>query len=268
MQTFINKSPEMCSNSKVVSKMKKITILIPCYNEAKGVAKVIKSIPTSRLRKLGFRTEVIVIDNNSKDRTSSVAHKAGAKVVFEAKQGKGYAILTGFNAVSKDTDYVVMIDGDNTYNANEMLRLIEPMENGFSDVIIGTRLAGRINAGSMSMFNRVGNWGFTFLARRAYCSNVTDVCTGYFAWKKEVVDDLKRYAESDGFSIEMEMIAKMSRLGYSIYSVPITYSGRAGRTHLRPVRDGVKILHAWGRNLFWKPYAYSHFGKAGKLRVR
>ena len=249
--------------------MKKITILIPCYNEAKGVAKVIKNIPTGRLRKLGFKTEVIVIDNNSKDRTSQIARKAGARVIFEAKQGKGYAIITGFNSVPRDTDYVVMIDGDNTYHANEMLRLIEPLENGFSDVIIGTRLAGRMNTGSMKMFNRTGNWLFTFLARTAYCGNVTDVCTGYFAWKMKVVDELRKHIESDGFSIEMEMIAKMSRLGYSIFSVPITYSNRSGKTSLRPVKDGVKILHAWGRNLFWKPYAQGRkytLNKAGQVK--
>lgn len=247
--------------------MKKITILIPCYNEAKGIAKVIENIPTGKLQKLGFKTDVIVIDNNSKDETSSVARGAGAKVIFEGRQGKGHAVITGFNSVPKDTDYVVMIDGDNTYHSDEMLRLIEPLENGFSDVIIGTRLAGRIDAGSMSLFNRIGNWGFTFLVRKFYCSNVTDVCTGYFAWKREVVEELRKHVESDGFSLEMEMIAKMARLGYSIYSVPITYSDRAGKTHLRPVRDGARILHAWGRNLFWKPYANGHrIGKAGKIK--
>jgi dolichol-phosphate mannosyltransferase len=251
--------------------MKKISVLIPCYNEEKGVGKVIKSVPKERLRKLGYNTEIIVIDNNSKDKTSKVALKAGAKVVFEGKQGKGNAVITGFNSIARNTDYVVMIDGDDTYRANEMLRLIEPLENGFSDVIIGTRLAGKIGEGSMTKFNRWGNWMFTFLVRTCYCGNVTDVCTGYFAWKREVVEDLKKHIESNGFSLEMEMIAKMSKLGYSIYSVPITYDDRAGVTNLHPVKDGARILHAWGRNLRWKPYADGRrlqFGKAGTARVR
>lgn len=234
--------------------MKKISILIPCYNEEAGISQVIKSIPKDKLNRLGYQTEVIVIDNNSQDRTSEVAWKAKAnKILFEKKQGKGYALINAFHSLTKDTDYVVMLDGDNTYKAKEMLRLIEPLENGFCDVIIGTRLAGKISQGSMTFFNRLGNWFFTFLVRTVYCGNVTDVCTGYFAWKFEVIKELRKHLESDGFSIEMEMIAKMSRLGYSIFSVPITYEDRAGETNLKPVKDGIRILHAWGRNLFWKP---------------
>jgi len=233
--------------------MKKITILIPCYNEEKGVSKVIKEIPKSKFKKLGYDLSIVVIDNNSNDKTAKVAKKAGAKVLFEKKQGKGFALIKGFNSIDKKTDYVVMLDGDNTYKAKEMLRLIEPLENDFCDVIIGTRLAGKMDIKSMSLFNRSGNWLFTFLVRQFYCSNVTDVCTGYFAWKREVVEELRKHVESNGFSIEMEMIAKMSKLGYSIYSVPITYDHRAGTSSLRPVADGVSILHAWMRNLFWKP---------------
>lgn len=233
--------------------MKKISVIIPCYNEEKGVGKVIKNIPTDKLSKLGYSTEIIVIDNNSKDKTSDVALKAGAKVIYETKQGKGNAVINGFKMISGDTDYVVMLDGDNSYDSKEMLRLIEPLENDFCDVVIGTRLAGKITGSSMPRFNRLGNWLFTFLLRTSYCGNVTDVCSGYFAWKKKVVKELAKHIESDGFSIEMEMVAKMSKLGYSIYSVPITYKNRVGKTELKPVKDGIKILHAWGRNLWWKP---------------
>tara|TARA_Y100000310_G_scaffold332756_1_gene408927 strand:+ start:74 stop:823 length:750 start_codon:yes stop_codon:yes gene_type:complete len=234
--------------------MKKISIVIPCYNEEKGISQVIQTIPKTKLRKLGYNTEILVIDNNSKDKTAQMAKQAGAdKILFEKKQGKGYALINGFRNLSDSTDFVVMLDGDNTYKAKEMLRLIEPLENDFCDVIIGTRLAGKIQKGSMTTFNRIGNWFFTFLVRTVYCENVTDVCTGYFAWKREVIEELRKHVQSNGFSIEMEMIAKMSKLNYSIYSVPITYEDRAGSTNLKPVQDGIRILRAWGRNLFWKP---------------
>ena len=240
--------------------MKKLTIMIPCYNEEKGIAKVIKKIPTKKLQSLGYKTHVLVIDNNSKDNTSQVAKAAGAEVIFEKKQGKGYAVRTGIKHISKDTDLVVMLDGDNTYDPKEMPRLLEPLAAGFCDVVIGSRLAGKITKHSMPRFNRAGNWMFTFLVRTMYHENVTDVCTGYFAWKKDVLQKLSKHLEADGFSLEMEMITKMARMGFAIYSVPISYTHRAGETHLRPFGDGKKILHAWLRNLTWKPYAKSESG--------
>ena len=235
--------------------MKKLTVLIPCWNEEKGIAHVIHGIPKDKLQALDYEVHILVIDNNSQDKTAEVAKNAGAEVIFEKKQGKGHAIRTGIKHISKETDIVVMLDGDNTYNPKEMLRLIEPLDAGFCEVVIGSRLAGKISEGSMTRFNRAGNWFFTFLVRTWYHENVTDVCTGYFAWKNSVLKELAKFLESDGFSIEMEMITKMARMDFDIYSVPISYKNRTGDTHLRPIADGKKILHAWMRNLTWKPYA-------------
>jgi glycosyltransferase involved in cell wall biosynthesis len=236
--------------------MKKLTVLIPCYNEEKGVSKVIQSIPKEKLNALGYATDILVIDNNSKDKTSEVAKNAGARVLLEKKQGKGYAVRKGFKAI-KDSNIVVMIDGDNTYKASEMLRLVEPIDNGFCDVVLGSRLSGNIAEGSMPYFNRMGNWLFTFLVRVGYHGNVTDVCTGYFAWKGSKLKELSKYVESNGFSLEMEMVTKMAKMKFNIISVPITYKKRSGETHLSPIGDGKKIIHAWMRNLFWNPYAHS-----------
>lgn len=236
--------------------MKKLTVMIPCYNEEKGVGKVIEGIPKEKLKALGYSVEVLVIDNNSKDKTAEVARKAGAKVIFERKQGKGHAIKTGIKNLN-GADIVVMLDGDDTYDPQEMLRLIEPIDNNFCDVVIGSRLSGKIIGDSMPFFNRIGNWFFTFLVRTFYQGNVTDVCTGYFAWKGSKIKELGKYLESDGFSIEMEMVAKMSRLKFEIFSIPITYNQRRGKTNLKPFGDGKKIIHAWVRNLRWKPCANS-----------
>lgn len=233
--------------------MKKLVVMIPCYNEEKGIGSVIDNIPRQKLRKLGFKTHVLVVDNNSKDRTAEIAKSKGAKVITEKKQGKGYAIRKGFKNIPKDMDVVAMIDGDSSYDIKELPRLLEPLENKFADVIVGTRLNGRIENNSMPYFNRAGNWLFTFLARIGYNTNVLDVCSGFFAWKKDVIENLSKYLESDGFSIEMEMITKMARMNYACYSVPISYNSRSGKSSLRPVKDGVSILHAWARNLKWKP---------------
>jgi len=233
--------------------IKKITILIPCYNEEKGIGKVISGVPLKKLAYLNYKSEIIVINNNSSDRTIKVAIEKGAKIVTEKKQGKGNALKAGFRNIGSDTDYVVMLDGDNTYKSEEIIRLIEPLEDGFCDVILGSRLEGKINDSSFNTSHRLVNWFFTFFIRRLYLVNTTDTCTGYFAWKKKVVDELAPHIESNGFAIEVEMITKMAKLGYKIYSVPITYDRREGHSKLSPILDGLKITWMLFKNLTWKP---------------
>ena len=233
--------------------MKKITVLIPCFNEERGIGKVIRNVPLKTLTKHGYKTEIIVIDNNSTDKTVRVARKYDVKILTENRQGKGNAIKTGFLNVSPDTKYVVMMDGDNTYKSKEIPRLIEPLESGFCDVIIGSRLEGKMNGTSLSISHRLANWFFTFFVRRFYLVNTTDTCTGYFAWKKKVIDELVPHIESSGFAVEAEMITKMAKLGYEIYSVPITYDPRVGESKLSPIMDGIKITWMMVKNLFWEP---------------
>lgn len=229
--------------------------MIPCYNEEKGVGKVIDEIPKNKLKKQDYEIEILVIDNNSKDKTSEIAKKKGARVILEKKQGKGNAVRAGFSNISKDTDFVVMLDGDNTYKSHEILRLIEPLESGFCDVIVGSRLEGKTNGHSLSFSHKLANWFFTFLTRRLYGANITDTCTGYFAWKREVTEHLNGHIKSEGFAIEAEMITKMSRLGYKLYSVPITYDPRDGETKssLSPIKDGIRITWMLIKNAGWKP---------------
>lgn len=233
--------------------LKKITILIPCFNEEKGIGKVIDGVPNKKLAHLGYQTEIIVINNNSTDNTIKVAREKGYKVVSEKKQGKGNAVRTGFRNISNDTDYVVMLDGDDTYKSKEIPRFIEPLENDFCDIVVGSRLEGKLSGDSLIFSHRLANWFFTFLVRRLYLVNTTDICTGYFAWKKEVIDKLTPHIKSGGFGIEAEMITKMAKLGFKIFSVPITYDKRAGDSKLSPYLDGLKIISVLLKNLTWKP---------------
>lgn len=232
---------------------KKLTILIPCHNEEKGIGKVIDSIPMTALKRFGFRVEIIVIDNNSTDSTAQVALAKKVTVIKEEKKGKGNAILTGFNSLSSDTKYVVMFDGDNTYKPKEIIRLVEPLISNFCHVVIGSRLGGKMKKNSLKFQNRVANWSYTFLVRQFYQANITDVLSGYFACKKEVIDKLLPHLESEGFEIEMEMITKMSKLGFAMYSVPITYDQREGRTKIEMIRDGLRILKMFFKILSWSP---------------
>lgn len=231
----------------------KVTILIPCYNEEEGISEVISRFQYKRMLAHGYTAEILVIDNNSTDQTAVVAAALGARVIHEPKKGKGNAIRAGFAAISPDTNFVVMLDGDATYSPEEILRMLEPLQSEFADVVIGSRLTGKITPGSMKLFNRAGNWGYSFLVRVAHQVNVTDVLTGYFAWKKDVVDCLAPHLTSQGFAIEMEMITKMAKLGNEIYSVPITYHSRVGESNLNPISDGAKILWMFIKSLNWEP---------------
>ncbi len=233
-------------------KRKKITALIPCYNEAGGIAAVINNFPFDKIDYQGFDLEIVVIDNNSSDSTPNIARSLGVTVLHEPIKGKGNAMRRGFNyALSNHADYIVMLDGDDTYRSKEILRLIEPLDSGFCDVVVGSRLGGRIHDGSMTTFNRMGNWVFSHLVRYFYQVNVTDVLTGYFAWTKKALKHLAPNLKSQGFAIEMEMVTKMARLGEEIYSVPISYDKRAGETNLNPVYDGARILWMFAKNLVW-----------------
>lgn len=233
---------------------KKITVLIPCLNEEAGIATVISSIPLQKLSRNGFCCEALVIDNNSSDNTAMVARAAGARVVTETRKGKGYAIRTGFQSISGDTDYVVMIDGDNTYRPEEILRLIELLESKFCTVVLGSRLYGKIAPGSMYALNKFGNHLYSLLVRMLYGVKVTDALSGFYAWNYQAVLNLKPHLTSSGFTIEMEMITKMAKLGEEIYTVPVSYNARLGESNLNPFKDGARILAVLLKNLFWQPY--------------
>lgn len=232
----------------------KLVILIPCYNEAKSIATVISKIPVEKIQQTGLETEILVINNNSTDNTREVAERAGATVIDEHKKGKGNAMRRGFSSLPEGTEYVVMLDGDDTYDPEEIVRLVEPLQSGFCKVVIGSRLSGRIRPGAMNFVSRLGNWGFTNLVRITHNVAVTDVLTGYFAWTREAIDDLSPHLRSSGFAIEMEMITRMARMDYEIFSVPISYNPRIGESNLRPIYDGTRILSMYAKTLRWRPH--------------
>jgi len=248
-----------------MAETKKIVVIIPCYNEEQSIGQVVRKFRREQLEALGFTLQVLVVDNCSTDKTAAVAKKAGAKVIKESAKGKGNAMRKGFRSLPADTDYVVMLDGDDTYSAHEVLRMVEPLHHGFSEVVIGSRLGGKMQSDAMTRFNRFGNWVFTHLVRISYREPVTDVLTGYFAWNKNVIEELEPHLTSVGFAIEMEMITKMARLGHDICSVPISYHPRVGETNLRPVKDGWHILKMYAKNLNWKPSAEAQSSKRSRL---
>ena len=233
--------------------LKKVTVVIPCYNEAASIARVITKFPVEQLLRRGIEIKICVVDNNSTDNTAGIARSLGASVIHERQKGKGNALRSGFGWVPSDTDYIVMLDGDDTYDPQEIMRLLEPLQNNFCDAVVGSRLSGHIDTEAMSKLNYFGNRCFTTAVRLLYRTQVTDVLTGYFAWKKSTLDNLLPHIKSTGFAIEMEMITKMARLGNRIISVPIGYHPRGGSSHLHPFRDGFRILWMLCKNIVWWP---------------
>jgi glycosyltransferase involved in cell wall biosynthesis len=233
--------------------MKTVTLMIPCYNEEKGIGKVVKAVPKQRLREMGYAVDILVIDNNSKDQTTAMAKKAGARVVFEEKQGKGNALQTGFKNILKKTAIVAMIDGDDSYDASQLDKIIQPILDGKSDIVMGSRLNGGLQKGAMTKVNFFGNKMFSLMARTLYDRNVEDLETGFVAWKRPVADNIAKNLQEERFGIEPELLAKAKKLGYTISTVSITYRRRLGDSSLHPLRDGSRVLHALIAHYFWQP---------------
>ncbi|WP_286475923.1 glycosyltransferase family 2 protein [Methanobacterium sp. CWC-01] len=221
-------------NRDYTHSMKHVTFLLPAYNEEESIGTLLRDVRKCR------KSRVLVIDNNSNDRTAEIAKKSGANVLRERKQGKGFAVKTGFENIK--SEFAVMLDADNTYDPKDAQKLLKPLMEGEADVVLGSRLRGKREEGSISRFNLLGNHLLSFFASLLY-SNVSDVCTGYWAFKKNVIEQLLQDGiDSDGFDIEAEMFSKVSKNNFRVLEVPIHYKSRLDATKLNSVNDGVKIF--------------------------
>jgi glycosyltransferase involved in cell wall biosynthesis len=212
----------------------RIAVLIPCYNEALTVAQVVRDF-----REQLPGAEVIVFDNNSTDKTAILAKAAGARVVRERRQGKGYVIQSMFRSV--DADIYVMVDGDGTYPAEAVTQLIEPVRTGDADMVIGSRL----QPGSASQFrslNRLGNRMYVFVAKALFGVRLTDLLSGYRSFSRRLVKSLPLSA--GGFQTEAEITIKTLERGFPIVEVPVSLGVRppGSSSKIRIVNDGLLIL--------------------------
>ena len=223
----------------------KIAVLIPCYNEELTVEKVVSDFK----RELP-EAEIYVYDNNSKDKTAELAVKAGAILRKETMQGKGNVVRTMFRDV--DADCYIMVDGDDTYPAEEVHKLIAEVENG-ADMVIGDRLSnGTYYSENKRGFHNLGNNLVRGLINRIFDNNIQDIMTGYRAFSKRFVKTVA--VLSPGFEIETELTISALVYRYHIANVPITYRDRpeGSSSKLSTFRDGFKVLV----KLFdlWKDY--------------
>jgi type IV secretory pathway VirB3-like protein len=211
-----------------------VAVLIPCFNEEQTIGAVVR-----QFRAELPNAEIYVFDNSSVDRTTQEARAAGAIVMREARQGKGYVVQSMFKRV--DADIYVMVDGDATYDPAAVHALMRPVLEQDAEMVVGSRLA----ISSKSEFrrlNRLGNHFFLEILNSIFRVRLTDILSGYRVFSREFVKNIPIFAT--GFQIEAELTIKALERGYRIQEVPIDLQSRppGSFSKIRHVQDGMLIL--------------------------
>ena len=219
----------------MVNRNPKIAVLIPCYNEGLTVEKTVSDFKNALPD-----AEVYVYNNNSKDNTKFLAIKAGAIVRDEYKQGKGAVVRSMFRDI--DADVYILVDGDDTYPAEEVDNLIKPVLEGKADMVIGDRLSSTYYTENKRPFHNFGNSLVKNLINFLFKSDLNDIMTGYRAFSKRFVKCMP--IMSDGFQIETEMTIFALTNNMLVVNVPITYRDRpeGSESKLNTYSDGFKVL--------------------------
>ena len=215
-----------------------VSVIIPTLNEAETIGICIRKVQEV-FKQYGIEGEIIVADN-SEDDTPKIAESLGARVVTPDRRGYGYAYLYGFRFARGR--YIVMGDGDDTYDFLEMPRLLEPLMKGEADLVIGSRFKGKIEKGAMPWLHRwIGNPILTWFLNLFFKAGVSDAHCGFRAIKREALERLGLGAE--GMEFASEMIIEAVRHGLRIKEVPLTYRARrGGRSKLSSFSDGWRHL--------------------------
>ncbi|MDO5569393.1 MAG: glycosyltransferase family 2 protein [bacterium] len=231
-------------------KKSKIAILIPCFNEAKTIEKVIKEYQ-SQLPD----ADIFVYDNNSTDHTNIIAKKAGAIVRYEYKQGKGNVIRSMFREI--DADCYLMIDGDDTYPSENAKEMCELVLSGRADMVVGDRLSSTYFVENKRLFHNFGNKIVRFLINKLFKNKIKDIMTGYRAFNYEFVKAFP--VLSKGFEIETEMTIHAVDKNFKVVEIPVDYRDRPNGSvsKLNTYSDGFKVLKTIA--VLFKEYKPSFF---------
>lgn len=219
-----------------MDKKEKIAVLIPCYNEEITIEKVVKDFK----RELPA-ADIYVYDNNSKDRTIEIAKKAGAIVKTENRQGKGNVVRTMFREI--DADIYVMVDGDDTYPAEFVHQLIEPVRNNEADMAIGDRLSnGTYQHEIKKNFHEFGNNLVRGSINVLFNNKLKDIMTGYRVFNKMFVKNMP--VMSPKFELETEMTLFALDKKFRIKEIPIVFRERpdGSESKINTFSDGFKVI--------------------------
>src|SRR5438552_4482915 len=208
-----------------------ITVIIPCLNEEQGIAQVLRKVPE-------FVDEVIVVDNNSTDRTSDVAAALGAKVIREEVRGYGRSYKRGFaNATG---DLIVTLDGDHSYPVDALSYLIEAFRHLEVDFLNASRFPVR-DRNAMSLKHKIGNLILSLAMSALYFRWVRDSQSGMWVFRRSILSEMKLVSDGMAFSEEIKIEAlKSSKVRFG--EISILYTSRLGEVKLNPWRDGFQNL--------------------------
>jgi glycosyltransferase involved in cell wall biosynthesis len=208
-----------------------LTVIIPCLNEEQGIEKVLRAMPE-------FVDEVIVVDNNSTDRTSEVAASLGAKVIREDVRGYGRAYKRGFAVATQDL--IITLDGDQSYPVDALSYLLEAFLHLEVDFLNASRFPVR-DANAMSLRSKFGNLVLGLAMSVLFFRWVRDSQSGMWVFRRSILKDMK--LESDGMAFSEEIkIEALRNPSVRFGEISIQYSSRLGESKLNPWRDGVQNL--------------------------
>lgn len=227
--------------------MTEVSVVIPCLNEEQSIEKCIVKALLS-FNKSGLTGEVIVVDNGSTDRSVEISKKAGARVISESQKGYGSALRRGIDeALGR---YIVMADGDDTYDFLETGKFVELLKKG-NDLVMGSRFRGNILPGAMTWSHRyIGNPILSGMLRLFFGGTVSDSHCGLRAFTKEAYKRMDLHTTGMEFASEMVIHAMKKKL--RITEIPITYYARQGESKLASFRD------AWRHMRFMLLYSPSY----------
>lgn len=209
-----------------------VSVVIPCFNEEAAIGVCVKKVSEVFSRE-NISGEIIVVDNGSIDNSAQIAAGAGAKVVFEPVQGYGAAYIKGLRAAQGK--YVVIADGDNSYDFYEIPKFLDALKEGY-DLVMGSRFKGKIHRGAMPWKNKyIGNPLLSGLCRLFFHTELSDIHCGMRGFTKSAYEKMNLKCLGMEFATEMVMEALSKRL--KVKEVPITYFLRIGASKLRPFKD-------------------------------
>jgi glycosyltransferase involved in cell wall biosynthesis len=221
---------------------KKLSIIIPAYNEQATVAEIIKRVKKADISPL--EKEIIVVDNNSTDATFDIISKiSGIKVLQEKAKGKGAAVKRGFKEATGDI--LIIQDADLEYDPNDFAAVIKPLLDGVTEVVLGIRIEGRRKDDGHELLyflGLLGNFAITWTTNILYLNNAGEYEGCYKAFTKKLVDSIE--VKTNNFDFENELCCKILKKGYKTVDVPIHY-------YPRNYHEGKKINWKHGFLILW-----------------
>lgn len=227
------KSGRSCMSEKQIE----VSVVIPCLNEEETIGACIDKA-LKFFEQKGVCGEVVVVDNGSTDHSARIAAARGARVVAESLRGYGAAYLCGFREAKGR--YLIMGDGDDTYDFSDLEKFIKPLKEG-DDLVIGSRFKGKIRKGAMPWMNRyIGNPALSGLCRLFFRTDLSDIHCGMRSFTREAYIKMNLRCLGMEFASEMVMEALQKKL--RVREVPVDYYVRKGYSKLEPVKDGWRHL--------------------------